>query len=115
MRKTTLALFMLFAVCAFARQKSLLHCDVPKGVSSQILVREGYVTSYNKDTRLPNWVAWRLTKERMESPVPGIDRKMFDFHRVTRWRIRSKNTTTIISRLVTNVDTCALMLTVNGV
>ena len=81
MRKTTLALFMLFAVCAFARQKSLLHCDVPKGVSSQILVREGYVTSYNKDTRLPNWVAWRLTKERMESPVPGIDRKMFDFHR----------------------------------
>ena len=81
MRKSTLALFMLFAVCVSARQKSLLHCDVPKGVSSQVLVREGYVTSYNKDTRLPNWVAWQLSKEHMESPVPGIDRKMFDFHK----------------------------------
>ncbi len=72
---------LMVAGCVSAQQKSLLRCDVPKGVSSQVLVREGYVTSYNKDTRLPNWVAWRLTKERMESPVPGIDRKMFDFHR----------------------------------
>ena len=77
MRKTTLALFMLFAVCAFARQKSLLHCDVPKGVSSQILVREGYVTSYNKDTRLPNWVAWRLTKERMGARMRELPRSPF--------------------------------------
>ena len=81
MRKTTIALFLLLTVCTFARQKSLLRCDVPKGVSSQVLVREGYVTSYNKDTRLPNWVAWQLSKEHMESPVPGIDRKMFDFHK----------------------------------
>ena len=81
MRKTTIALFLLLTVCTFARHKSLLRCDVPKGVSSQVLVREGYVTSYNKDTRLPNWVAWQLSKEHMESPVPGIDRKMFDFHK----------------------------------
>ena len=27
----------------------------------QILKRKGYVTSYNKDTKLPNWVAWHLT------------------------------------------------------
>ena len=72
---------MLMVAGCVSAHKSLLHCDVPNGVSSQVLVREGYVTSYNKDTRLPNWVAWRLTKERMESPGPGIDRKMFDFHR----------------------------------
>ncbi|MBQ2051884.1 MAG: DNA/RNA non-specific endonuclease [Paludibacteraceae bacterium] len=78
---TILLLMLMVAGCVSARQKSLLYCDVPKGVSSQVLVREGYVTSYNKDTRLPNWVAWRLTKERMESSVSGIDRKMFDFHR----------------------------------
>ena len=30
-------------------------------VSEQILIRTGYTTSYNKDTRLPNWVAWHLT------------------------------------------------------
>lgn len=29
--------------------------------SNQILVREGYTTSYNKDTKNPNWVAWHLT------------------------------------------------------
>ena len=30
-------------------------------VSEQILFRKGYVVSYNKDTKIPNWVAWRLT------------------------------------------------------
>lgn len=29
----------------------------------QILVREGYIASYNKETLLPNWVAWHLTKD----------------------------------------------------
>ncbi|MBQ8486467.1 MAG: DNA/RNA non-specific endonuclease [Prevotella sp.] len=28
----------------------------------QILRRTGYITSYNKETRCPNWVAWHLTK-----------------------------------------------------
>jgi endonuclease G len=28
----------------------------------QILRRTGYTTSYNKETRCPNWVAWHLTK-----------------------------------------------------
>lgn len=79
--KGAILLLMLMTADCLSAQKSLLHCDAPKGVSSQILVREGYVTSYNKDTRLPNWVAWQLTKECMESPVPGINRKMFDFHR----------------------------------
>lgn len=30
------------------------------GVDEQILRRKGYVTSYNKRTKCPNWVAWRL-------------------------------------------------------
>lgn len=29
-----------------------------------ILKRDGYTVSYNKDTRLPNWVAWHLTAAR---------------------------------------------------
>ena len=28
----------------------------------QILRRMGYTTSYNQETRNPNWVAWHLTK-----------------------------------------------------
>lgn len=34
----------------------------------QILHRYAYVTSYNKDTRLPNWVAWYLTKDHTYGP-----------------------------------------------
>ena len=32
-----------------------------KDVPEQILTRKAYVTSYNKDTKIPNWVAWHLT------------------------------------------------------
>lgn len=34
-----------------------------EGSGEQILHREGYTASYNKDTRLPNWVAWHLTAD----------------------------------------------------
>ena len=36
------------------------------GVAEQILVRSGYTVSYNKDRRLPNWVAWHLTPARLK-------------------------------------------------
>jgi endonuclease G len=35
----------------------------------QLLARAGYSTSYNKDTRNPNWVAWHLTKEHTNGDV----------------------------------------------
>ena len=31
--------------------------------SEQILYRKGYTVSYNKDNKIPNWVAWHLTAE----------------------------------------------------
>lgn len=34
---------------------------ITKGDKGQVLRRIGYTTSYNKDTKLPNWVAWQLT------------------------------------------------------
>lgn len=36
---------------------------VGRGTSEIMLTRKGYVTSYNKTTRNPNWVAWTLTRE----------------------------------------------------
>ena len=33
----------------------------PAGTPEQILRRTAYVASYNKETKLPNWVAWHLT------------------------------------------------------
>lgn len=35
---------------------------------SQTLRRLGYTTSYNPETRCPNWVAWHLTAARTEGP-----------------------------------------------
>jgi len=39
-------------------------------VAEQILYRKGYVTSYNKNTKIPNWVAWHLTAEHTAGPIP---------------------------------------------
>ena len=52
--------------------KKKVDVDIPaplKNTPEQILVRKGYVVSYNKKTRLPNWVAWRLTAEHTDGPA----------------------------------------------
>lgn len=45
----------------------------PNGESELILQRRGYTVSYNQKLRLPNWVFWHLTKERIAGEVrrPG--------------------------------------------
>ena len=48
----------------------LLAPAMPGYVPSQILQRLGYITSYNNDTKCPNWVAWHLTKERTDGLFP---------------------------------------------
>lgn len=45
----------------------------PEGMPEQILKRTGYVTSYNRTTLLPNWVAWHLTAERTEGSAKRSD------------------------------------------
>lgn len=55
------------------------HLELPAttGNSSEmILTRRGYTVSYNKDTRLPNWVAWRLTAAHANG---SAQRKGIDF------------------------------------
>ena len=44
-----------------------------KNTSEQILYREGYTVSYNKDNKIPNWVAWCLTADHTSGPYrrPG--------------------------------------------
>lgn len=49
------------------------NLEIPQmmnGAEEQLLSRVGYVTSYNKGTRCPNWVAWHLTKEHTEGSHP---------------------------------------------
>lgn len=47
---------------------SILLVKTSKSISSTILKRVAYITSYNTKTRNPNWVAWHLTSEHTEGP-----------------------------------------------
>ena len=46
----------------------LLDVGMTDSIPSQLLRRKAYVTSYNRETRCPNWVAWRLTGEHTDGP-----------------------------------------------
>ena len=38
-------------------------------ISELIIKKKAYIVSYNKDTKIPNWVAWRLTGVHSDGPV----------------------------------------------
>ena len=40
-----------------------------KNRSEQLLYRKGYTVSYNKDYKIPNWVAWHLTAEHASGQI----------------------------------------------
>ena len=51
-------------ICSFQRNTDIA---LPlKNVPEQILYRKGYMASYNKETKLPNWVAWHLTANHVD-------------------------------------------------
>ena len=45
-------------------------------VSEQIVQKNAFIVSYNKDTKIPNWVAWHLTAEHTDGPY----RRLGNFH-----------------------------------
>ena len=49
-----------------------------KNVSEQILQRKGYTVSYNKDLKIPNWVAWELTPEKLMERESRTDKFLPD-------------------------------------
>lgn len=57
----------------------LLTVVMPDSVPSQLLVSRAYITSYNKGTLLPNWVAWRLTADH----VDGTWQRLKQYHEDT--------------------------------
>ena len=55
---------------------SILSIESRKGLCEEILYRTSYKTSYNRQTRNPNWTAWKLTSDHTSGPV---GRKNFVF------------------------------------
>lgn len=69
-KMTLLMMAFTLAVTACKGQTEKSHVvtkyELPaplKDRPEQILERTGYTTSYNRDTKTPNWVAWHLTRE----------------------------------------------------
>lgn len=58
---------------------SVIRICMPRpleGMSEQIVRKTSYIVSYNKDTKIPNWVAWQLTAEHTD----GSLKRMNNFH-----------------------------------
>ena len=55
---------------------SLFRVCIPAPMSNlpeQIIRRKAYILSYNKETRIPNWVAWHLTAEHTDGECKRIN------------------------------------------
>ena len=59
----------IFGICTPA-----LIADKPE----QIIRRKAYILSYNKGTRLPNWVAWHLTSDHIDGAYKRLNAYMED-------------------------------------
>lgn len=63
----------------------------PKGTPSQTLINDAYAVSFNSETLLPNWVAWRLTashadgKAKRKDAAFTPDERIDETHRVTTY------------------------------
>jgi len=81
-----------------------------KGVNEQLLRRKGYLASYNRYTKEPNWVAWHLTKEHLSerSSVP-VTHGM-KIHRFPLPGLLMQTT----RKAVGQEDTCVLQVITNG-
>ena len=58
------------------RKTSNNNFDIPlplQGIPEQIIYKDHYIVSYNKNNKIPNWVAWCLTSEHTRGDVkrPG--------------------------------------------
>ncbi|WP_300700361.1 DNA/RNA non-specific endonuclease [Bacteroides sp.] len=49
-----------------------------KSMPEQILHRKGYTVSYNKDMKIPNWVAWELSPEKLVERESRTDKFLPD-------------------------------------
>lgn len=98
MKKLSLSYLLVFISIVSCAQRGS-DIELPKSIDNRseiILKREAYTVSYNKDTKIPNWVAWHLTSEHVdgeykrtggyqediEVPKPRATKEDYD---CTRW------------------------------
>ena len=75
-RTVTLWLLALCSVvsCAQRHEVKTEGVEIPAPITGEIILkRMAYTTSYNKETRCPNWVAWKLTADHTDGNVKRIN------------------------------------------
>lgn len=66
-------------ICAPIDPKTNIEVPISKRKDNHIILKRiGYIASYNKTTRTPNWIAWHLTSNHTFGNV--ANRKDYDFH-----------------------------------
>ena len=78
-RCNLLFLVMLSSVLSCAQRQDIRidGVEIPAFAEGEIVIeRQAYTASYNKKTKCPNWVAWKLTAEHVDGPY----KRMGSFH-----------------------------------
>ena len=71
-----ICVYLLTISVCYSQIKNLEIPVSPEGKQELILKRKNYTLSFNKKTNIPNWVAWRLDKQRL---VEVVNRKGYNF------------------------------------
>ena len=79
MKTKTLVLLLLFFLITNKGYSQSNNIEIPvstKGKRELIFKRKNYTLSFNKETNIPNWVAWQLDKKKL---IERVSRKGFNF------------------------------------
>ena len=79
MKTKTLVLLLLFFLITTKGYSQSNNIEIPvstKGKRELIFKRKNYTLSFNKETNIPNWVAWQLDKKKL---IERVSRKGFNF------------------------------------
>lgn len=58
------------------KSDSLVNIYIPSSLTNnpeQILSRKAYIVSYNEETKISNWVAWKLTADHTDGPYKRLN------------------------------------------
>ena len=71
-----ICIYLLIIGDCYAQHSNLEIPLSSKGKKEQILKRKNYTLSFNKETNLANWVAWRLDRQKL---IEKVSRKGYGF------------------------------------
>ena len=81
-----------FGTCISVFSSAKNDTDIPispSGTPEVILHRTGYTSSYNVETKQPNWVAWHLTREKVQGTIRRANNAWHEDSNVPKPRVNN--------------------------